>query len=211
MHEQATDVKRHSHGVGKQGATSVSAVDRLNGDMLERIRELIASVPDFPKPGILFRDITPLLRRPVELQEALEELQARVRPWTPGVVAGVESRGFLFGLPLAFGLGVGFVPIRKPGKLPRATLAEGYELEYGSSRLEIHADALRAGDRVLVVDDLLATGGTAAAAARLVQRLGGEVVGFAFLIELDGVGGRQRLSEFGAPVESLLQFQEAGL
>ncbi|MEW6047330.1 MAG: adenine phosphoribosyltransferase, partial [Bacillota bacterium] len=174
---------------------------------MEAIRRSIASVPDFPKPGILFRDITPLLGQPEAFQQALKALEEHVRPWAPDRIAAIESRGFLFGLPLALALGIGFVPIRKPGKLPRETLREGYELEYGASYLEVHVDALRSGERVVVVDDLLATGGTAAAAGRLVTRLGGMVAGFAFLIELEGLRGRQRLEAFGAPVASLIRFE----
>ena len=168
------------------------------------LKRYIADVPDFPQEGILFRDITPLLADPAALGTALAELETRARKTRPDVIAGIESRGFLFGMPLAERLGTGFVPIRKPGKLPRETLRESYSLEYGENTIEMHADAVREGQRVLVVDDLLATGGTAAAAASLVRRAGGEVAGWLFLVELAALGGRARLD--GAPVHSVLVY-----
>ncbi len=168
------------------------------------LKQYIADVPDFPQPGILFRDITPLLGSPEALGAALRELEDRARETRPDVIAGIESRGFLFGMPLAERLGTGFVPIRKPGKLPRETLRESYSLEYGENTIEMHRDAVRPGQRVLVVDDLLATGGTAAAAANLVRRAGGEVAGWLFLVELAALGGRERLA--GAPVLSVVVY-----
>jgi adenine phosphoribosyltransferase len=154
----------------------------------------IRTIPDFPKPGILFRDITPLLAEPVALATAIERL---VEPWkTEGLdaVAAVEARGFLFAVPLALALGVGVIPVRKPGKLPAATIAHEYDLEYGRDRLEMHSGTLPAAARVLVVDDVLATGGTAAACMRLVEAAGGTVVGASFLVEIEPLGGRERLA-----------------
>jgi len=168
------------------------------------LKQYIADVPDFPQEGILFRDITPLLAHPEALAAALAELEERARETRPDVIAGIESRGFLFGMPLAERLGTGFVPIRKPGKLPRETLRESYSLEYGENTIEMHRDAVRPGQRVLVVDDLLATGGTAEAAANLVRRAGGEVAGWLFLVELAALGGREKLA--GAPVHSVLVY-----
>jgi adenine phosphoribosyltransferase len=168
------------------------------------LRALIREVPDFPKKGILFRDITTLLKDPAGLARAVEGL---VAPWRgKGVtqVVCLESRGFLLGPPVALALGAGLVPARKPGKLPAETVQEEYALEYGTDRLEMHRDAIRAGDRVLVVDDLLATGGTAAAAVRLVERLGGEVLGCAFLVELRALGGRARIGPL--PATSLIVY-----
>ena len=168
------------------------------------VRQHIRAVPDFPKPGILFRDITPLLGNPEALSAALalhEDAAKRMRPFD--LVCGIESRGFLFGAALAVRLGVGFVPVRKPGKLPAETIEESYALEYGSDRLQVHSDAIEAKHRVLIVDDLLATGGTASTAAKLVRRLGGTVAGCLFLIELTDLNGRARLSE---PVKSILTF-----
>jgi len=165
---------------------------------------LIRDVPDFPKPGIVFKDITPLLGHPEGLPTACALL---ARPYLGrGIthVAGMESRGFIFGTPVAALLGAGFVPIRKPGKLPWRTRREEYSLEYGTDALEVHEDAVRAGDRVLIVDDLLATGGTAAAAIRLVQSLGAEVVGVAFVVELGFLSGRARLDQ--VPATSLLVY-----
>jgi len=154
----------------------------------------IRPVPDFPKPGILFRDITPLLADPAALAVAVERL---VEPWREerlDAIAAVEARGFLFAAPMALALGIGVIPVRKPGKLPAATIAHDYELEYGRDRLEMHAGVLPAESRVLVVDDVLATGGTAAACMRLVEAAGGRVAGAAFLLEIEPLGGRERLT-----------------
>jgi adenine phosphoribosyltransferase len=158
------------------------------------LADYIRPVPDFPKPGILFRDITPLLADPQALATAVRRL---TDPWQQAgitAVAAVEARGFLFATPLALALGVGVIPVRKPGKLPAATIAHEYDLEYGSDRLEMHRDILVPGAKVLVVDDVLATGGTAAACMRLVEAAGGIVAGAAFLVELGFLGGRGRLA-----------------
>lgn len=166
----------------------------------------IRSVPDFPISGILFYDITTLLKNPAALKESIDRLTAHYRHAGVDVVVGIESRGFMFGIPLAYNFGVGFVPVRKPGKLPAETLAESYALEYGVNTLEIHVDAIEKGQKVLVVDDLLATGGTARATCNLVEKLGGEVVGLAFAIELNFLKGRDNLKEY--EVFSLLQYNE---
>ena len=166
------------------------------------LSSFIADVPDFPEPGILFRDLTPLLSSAEAVQKAVDALAAWAAPRKPSAIVGIESRGFLFGMPLALQLGIGMVPIRKPGKLPRGTLVEEYTLEYGSGRLEMHEDALKAGDRALILDDLLATGGTAAATAKLIRRAGAEPVGAAFVVELAALGGRTLLP--GLDVESLV-------
>jgi adenine phosphoribosyltransferase len=173
-------------------------------DRLKLIEDLIRDVPDFPKPGILFKDITPLIGDPAGLVAALDLLAAPFADAGVTAVAGMESRGFIFGVPVAERLGVGFVPVRKPGKLPAATVREEYELEYGTDSLELHQDALGTGDRVLVVDDLLATGGTAAATLRLVRSTGAEVVAAAFVIELAFLHGRERLGQ--TRVESLVVY-----
>jgi adenine phosphoribosyltransferase len=164
----------------------------------------IRSVPDFPIEGILFYDITTLLKDPAALKESVDRLTAQYQSAGVDVVVGIESRGFIFGIPLAYNLGVGFVPVRKPGKLPAATLAESYALEYGVNTLEIHKDGIEQGQKVLVVDDLLATGGTAKATCNLVEKLGGQVVGLAFAIELTFLKGRELLK--GYEVFSLLQY-----
>ena len=166
------------------------------------LSSFIADVPDFPQPGILFRDLTPLLASPAAVQKAVDALAAWAGPREPTAIVGIESRGFLFGMPLALQLAIGMVPIRKPGKLPRGTLVEEYTLEYGSGRLEMHQDALKAGDRALILDDLLATGGTAAATAKLIRRAGAEPVGAAFVVELESLGGRTLLPDLD--VESLI-------
>lgn len=163
------------------------------GQLAERIRSAITAVPDFPRQGILFRDITGLLADPETFRASIDALAQAHRDLAVETVVGIESRGFLLGAPLAYLLGAGFVPVRKEGRLPRPTRATAYTLEYGEQVLEIHADAITPGRRVLIVDDLLATGGTAAAAARLVQSLGGDVVGMAFLVELTDLGGAQAL------------------
>jgi adenine phosphoribosyltransferase len=171
---------------------------------VEHLKALIRDVPDFPKAGILFRDIMPLLRDPRGLAEVTTALAAQHRASGIDLVAGVESRGFLFGAPLALTLGVGFVPIRKLGKLPGPTAQREYALEYGSNHLEIQRSAIRPGERVLLLDDVLATGGTARAGLDLIRELGGEAVGAGFLIELTDLGGRELLG--GHEVFSLLAY-----
>ena len=166
----------------------------------------IRSVPDFPVEGILFYDITTLLKNPAALKESIDQLVDRYRNTGVDVVIGVESRGFIFGTTLAYQLGVGFVPVRKPGKLPAETASESYTLEYGTNTIEIHVDAIEKGQNVLVVDDLLATGGTAKATCNLVEKLGGKVVGVAFVIELNFLNGRDKLE--GYDIFSLLQYDE---
>ncbi len=167
-----------------------------------RVRGALRAIPDYPKPGILFQDITPVLHDATLFAEAVAAMAA---PWRDaGVtrVVGIEARGFILGAPLAQSLGAGFVPLRKPGKLPWETVAERYALEYGEDALEAHRDACGAGDRILVVDDVLATGGTARAAGRLVAGLGAELVGWSFLLEIGPLGGRTKLQ--GARVSSLV-------
>jgi adenine phosphoribosyltransferase len=171
---------------------------------MDRLRSLVREVPDFPKPGIVFRDIMPLLRHPEALAESIERLAERYRGAGIDVVVGIESRGFLFGTPLAIALGAGFVAVRKLGKLPGETVQLEYSLEYGSNLLEVQRDAVRPGERVLLVDDVLATGGTAKAAGELVEELGGEIVGAAFLLEISALGGRDLLR--GRQVFSLLSY-----
>ncbi|HEU0276694.1 MAG TPA: adenine phosphoribosyltransferase [Rhodanobacteraceae bacterium] len=170
-----------------------------------RLARHIRDVPDFPRAGILFKDITPLLADADAFALSINEL---ARPWSadkPDMVCGIEARGFIFGGALARQLGVGFVPLRKPGKLPAATVGVDFELEYATARLEIHADALPAGARVLVVDDVLATGGTLAAARQLLERLGAIVAGAAVVVELDALGGRARWPA-GPPLAALLHY-----
>jgi adenine phosphoribosyltransferase len=158
------------------------------------LRSYIRDVPDFPKRGILFRDITPLLAHPPAFRQAIERMTAHYRAARPDMIVAAEARGFLFAAPLALELNVGLAPIRKPGKLPFDTHAFHYELEYGVDTLEIHVDGVQAGQRVLIVDDLLATGGTVAACCQLVERLGATVCGCAFVIQLRGLGGAARIA-----------------
>ena len=165
---------------------------------------MIRDVPDFPKEGILFKDITTLLKDPAALRETIRRMLDYCQTKEIELIAGIEARGFIFGMPLAHQLGLGFIPIRKPGKLPAEIIRESYALEYGMNALELHVDAVQAGQKVLVVDDLLATGGTAQAACRLVERLGGEVVGLLFAVELNFLGGRQALA--GHDVISIVAF-----
>lgn len=157
------------------------------------IRSRIRDVPDFPKPGILFRDITTVLKDPTAWRLTIDRMSAVVAPWNPDVVVGIESRGFILGATIAYALGLGFVPVRKPGKLPHTVHTVEYDLEYGSDALQIHTDAIGPGHRAVVVDDLLATGGTAAAAISLVERCGGQVAGLAVMVELLDLNGRARL------------------
>ncbi|WP_026369596.1 adenine phosphoribosyltransferase [Kallotenue papyrolyticum] len=172
--------------------------------MSRDLKALIRNVPDFPIPGVQFKDITTLLRDGAAFQEVIDRLVSHYQDQRVDVVVGVESRGFIFSAPVAYRLGAGLVPIRKPGKLPAATVEVEYDLEYGANTLQIHADAFSPGARVLIVDDLLATGGTIGAAAELVKRLGGEIVGLAFVIELTFLNGRERLRDY--PIVSLIQF-----
>ncbi len=158
------------------------------------LRDYIRDVPDFPSPGILFRDITPLLASPDAFHRAVVAMADPFRESPPEKVLGIEARGFMFGAAIARELGVGFVPVRKPGKLPRETFRVSYGLEYGKDSLEIHSDACRPGERVLIADDVLATGGTAQAAGELADRLGAQVAGMTFFIELEALKGRSRLS-----------------
>lgn len=168
------------------------------------LKTLIRDIPDFPVPGILFRDITPLLGNPAGMRSVIERLATAAGELHPGCIVGIESRGFIFGAPLADRLGLPFVPVRKPGKLPAARMSVEYSLEYGENRLDIHADAMEPGTRAFIVDDLLATGGTALAAAKLVEMIGGAVAGFGFVIELEALGGRGRLSTY--PAVSLITY-----
>lgn len=170
------------------------------------LKSLIRDIPDFPKPGILFRDITTLLRDPEGLRYTIDLLTQKIEDAGLKVdyVIGMESRGFIIGAPLAYRLGVGFIPVRKPGKLPAAVHSIEYALEYGTDCLEIHQDALHLNSRVLIVDDLIATGGTAGATAKLVQKIGCELVGFGFIIELRDLQGRKHLPE--VPIITLVEY-----
>ncbi|MDO4584262.1 MAG: adenine phosphoribosyltransferase [Planctomycetia bacterium] len=172
------------------------------------LKETICSIPDFPKPGIIFRDITTLIQSKEAFAEACRQLEENVRSLEPDVIAAPEARGFLFAAPMAVTLGCGLVPIRKPGKLPRKVLSQDYELEYGTDTLTIHEDAILPGQKVVIVDDLLATGGTVEACRKLVEKAGGEVVGYAFVMELSTeCQGRVRLEADGkVPVISLFEF-----
>lgn len=165
---------------------------------------IIRDVPDFPQPGVLFKDITTLLRQPAAFREVIDRLTEPYLTQKVDMVVGMESRGFIFACPIAYRLNAGFVPVRKLGKLPAATLSVEYELEYGKNTLEIHRDAIDPGQRVLVVDDLLATGGTVAATIHLVESLGGIIIGAAFVSELDFLKGRDRLLAY--PVHTLIHF-----
>ena len=171
---------------------------------VDDLRAKIREVPDFPKPGILFYDITTLLKDAAAFRDAIDLLTRPYADQRIDVVVGMESRGFIFSAPMAYGLGVGFVPVRKLGKLPAETVSVEYALEYGTNTLEIHRDAISAGQRVLIVDDLLATGGTVSGTIELVRRLGGDVVGLAFLVELKFLKGRERLR--GYNVHSVIEY-----
>jgi adenine phosphoribosyltransferase len=169
------------------------------------LKALIRDIPDFPKPGILFRDITTLLRDPEGLRYTVDQLAEKFSDTAIDYVIGIESRGFIFGTPLAYQLGAGFIPVRKPGKLPAAVHAAEYELEYGLDKLEMHQDALLPSSRVLIIDDLIATGGTATATAKLVHQTGATVAGFGFVIELTALQGRLNLPS-DIPIVALVQY-----
>ena len=168
------------------------------------LKALIRDVPDFPQPGILFRDITPLLQDPATYRYVIDELTRRIEALAPDAIVGIESRGFLFGAPVAYRLGLPFVPVRKAGKLPSERMSVEFALEYGEGQLDIHTDALERGQSVVIIDDLLATGGTAAAAADLVAMLGASVVAVAVVVELAALGGRERLH--GIQTSSLVRY-----
>jgi adenine phosphoribosyltransferase len=170
----------------------------------DKIKALIREIPDFPQPGISFKDLTTLWRDPEGLKGTIEAMVLPFAKEEIGQVVGIESRGFILGAPLALQLGCGFVPVRKPGKLPGTTLRQEYELEYGTDAVEIHQDGIEPGERVLIVDDLLATGGTMAAACQLVEKLGGEIVGLSFLVELAFLNGRERLPDYR--IETVVQY-----
>jgi adenine phosphoribosyltransferase len=178
----------------------------MSGLNSEQLKSLIREVPDFPKPGILFYDITTLLRDKTGFAQLIDLFSEHYIGKQIDLILGMEARGFIFGPALAYRLNAGFVPVRKPGKLPAATVKVEYELEYGSNALEVHKDAVQKGQRVLIVDDLLATGGTAEATARLATSLGGEIAGLAFVVELDFLNGREKLKPYN--VFSLLHYDK---
>ena len=173
---------------------------------LDYVRSTVRQVPDFPKPGILFMDITTATKDAKAMNLMIDFLYEKFKDEKIDYIAGIESRGFIFGAPLACRLNAGFVPIRKPNKLPANTIKESYSLEYGTDTIEMHADAVKEGDRVLVIDDLLATGGTAVAACNLVKKVGAEVVAAAFIIELDPLKGREKIEANGVSVVSMLNY-----
>ena len=172
---------------------------------MKKIEEYVKSIPDFPEKGIIFRDVTSVLQDADGLHLAIDEMQKFLEGVEFDVIAGTESRGFIFGVPIAYNLHKAFVPVRKKGKLPRETVSAEYELEYGKADIEMHKDAIQPGQKVVLVDDLIATGGTIEAAARLVEELGGEVVKIIFLMELEGLKGREKLK--GYDVESVIHYE----
>ncbi len=171
------------------------------------IKSKIRTVPHYPKQGIQFRDITTLLKDPVGFRATIDELAQRYAGMKIDKIAGIEARGFILGAPLAYVMNKGFIPIRKKGKLPAETIGHDYELEYGTDRIEIHTDAIQKGEKVLLVDDLIATGGTAEAACKLIQKMGGEIVECCFIIDLPDIGGRARLEKHGHKVFALCEFE----
>jgi adenine phosphoribosyltransferase len=176
----------------------------MSMDNFESLKKVIRDVPDFPKKGILFKDITTLLKDPAAFKKTINILAAQYQGQQVKYVVGIEARGFIFGAALAHELGIGFIPVRKKGKLPAKTRSVTYSLEYGTDTVEIHEDALKKGDRVIIVDDLLATGGTVGAVAKLVGELGANIIGIAFVIELSFLKGREKLN--GLPVFSIIQY-----
>lgn len=163
---------------------------------MHEVEKYIRNIPDFPEPGVIFRDITTVTQNPEGLKMAIDSMADKIRDLDVDVIAGLEARGFIFGMPIAYLLGKSFVLIRKKGKLPCETICESYDLEYGKAEIEIHTDSIKPGQKVVLVDDLIATGGTIEAAIRLIERLGGEVVDNLFLVELAGLKGRERLSDY---------------
>ena len=169
------------------------------------LKDYVTTIPDFPKPGIMFRDITTVVSSPEGLKMSIDQMVDQLKNIDFDLVAGSESRGFVFGTPVAYALGKGFVLVRKKGKLPRETISQEYDLEYGTATLEMHKDAIKPGDRVVIVDDLIATGGTTEAMIKMIERLGGKVVKICFVMELAGLGGRGRLK--GYDVTSLIRYE----
>lgn len=163
---------------------------------MKKVEDYVRSIPDFPEPGIIFRDVTSILQDADGLQLAIDDMQRFVEAVDCDVICGTESRGFIFGMPIAYNLHKPFVPIRKKGKLPLETIEESYDLEYGSATIEMHKDAIKPGQKVVIIDDLIATGGTVEACAKMIERLGGEVVRIVFLMELAGLKGRERLKKY---------------
>lgn len=172
---------------------------------MKKIEEYVRSIPDFPEPGIIFRDVTSILQDADGLKLAIDSMQDCLKDVDIDVIVGTESRGFIFGVPIAYNLHKPFVPVRKKGKLPCETVSRSYDLEYGSASIEMHKDSIKPGQKVVIIDDLIATGGTVEAAARLIEELGGEVVKIVFLMELAGLKGRDRLS--GYNVESVICYE----
>lgn len=191
----------------KNGRKSDRTLGNKMNKQLELIKSSIKSIPNYPKEGIIFRDITSLVEVPEAFKATIDLIVAEYKEKGISKVIGTESRGFIFGAPVALALNVPFVLVRKPGKLPRETIAQSYQLEYGQDTLEIHTDAIQAGDNVLIIDDLLATGGTVEATVKLVERLGGEVKNAAFVINLPELGGEQRLRQLGVVPFSLVNFE----
>jgi adenine phosphoribosyltransferase len=171
------------------------------------IKSKVRTVPHYPKQGIMFRDITTVLKDSIGFRETIDQLAQRYKDVKIDLIAGIESRGFIIGAPLAYALGVGFVPVRKKGKLPAATIGQDYQLEYGSDRIEVHIDAIAEGSKVLLVDDLIATGGTAEAAVILIEKMGGKIVECCFMIDLPDIGGRAKLEKRGQKVFALCEFE----
>ncbi len=172
---------------------------------MKKLEDYVISIPDFPEPGIIFRDVTSVIQDPEGLKLSIHEMMHLLEGTEFDVIAGTEARGFLFGMPIAYNKGKGFVPVRKKGKLPRETVSKEYALEYGTAEIEIHKDAIFPGQRVVLIDDLLATGGTAKAAAELIEELGGKVVKIVFLMELAGLKGREVLKDYD--VESVIIYE----
>lgn len=163
---------------------------------MKKLEDFVRSIPDFPEPGVIFRDVTSVIQDPDGLKLSIDAMQKLVEEVECDVICGTESRGFIFGMPIAYNLHKAFVPIRKKGKLPCETISESYDLEYGSAEVEIHKDAIRPGQKVVLVDDLIATGGTIEACAKMIERLGGEVTRIVFLMELAGLNGREKLANY---------------
>ena len=171
---------------------------------MKKVEDYVRSIPDFPEPGIIFRDVTSILQDADGLQLAIDEMQRFVEEVDCDVICGTESRGFIFGMPIAYNLHKPFVPIRKKGKLPLETIEESYDLEYGSATIEMHKDSIKPGQKVVIIDDLIATGGTVAACAKMIERLGGEVTRIVFLMELAGLKGRETMAKYD--VKSVIRY-----
>ena len=205
MNGKCSNLDTRVYGIQKIRGKECIYKSKCVGEKMKDLKDYVVTIPDFPEPGIMFRDVTSILQDKDGLNLAIKEIEKLIGDVDFDLVLGPESRGFIFGVPIAYNMNKGFVPVRKKGKLPRETVSMEYELEYGTAEIEIHKDAIKPGQKVIIVDDLIATGGTIEAIVKLVEQLGGEVVKIVFVMELEGLDGRKKLE--GYDVESVISYE----